>query len=417
MLVRLMRWSRSFKETSKSVLSRRLCGKHSASFDYHNNDFTSDEQKFLDRWLSSYIELDDGRPPTRKIEEHILDMLVGRLPIDTIGMETFIKWQSAKDRHENPDDDKSSSGAFPDLQLTLKAMNSQFTDLKTRATADASALLAVIISSDFSRSISDWTERTFEGAATIYDKAADAAYNTTHEGGALHRLFDGPHSIGGMFDAVKEASPDDTLAQEVAGFVDAFLKDVSTVNGLPFFTVSPETYNDLANTLSKGLGIPKAWTPDLLSFNMVELFGTSLGVIALAMNWNKADREQFADHAVGLGIAAGFSANPLLGIVALVGLAKALQGKKDKVAYTALLKGVGRGGVGTGLLLLASSVIGGPAWIGVIVGLILAIYARRTLGDVSAEYVAKWMSSVLRAAYRNFKQGIKSVQGVFPTTE
>ena len=213
---------------------------------------------------------------------------------------------------------------------------------------------------------------------------------------------------------MKTASPNDKLAQEVAGFIDAFLKDVSTVNGLPFFTVSRETYNDLANTLKQSLGIPKAWTADILSFNMAELFGTSLGVIALAMNWNKADRKQFADNAVSLGIAAGFSANPLLGIVALVALAKALEGDKNKVAYTDLLKGIGRGGIGTGVLLTASTVIGGPAWIGMIVGLILAIYARKTLGDVSAILMAGWISTAVSAAYRNFKNGIVSVQNVFP---
>jgi hypothetical protein len=380
-------------------------------FGYRTNQFSLDEQNFLDRWLTSYIELDTGRPPARKTEEHILDMLEGRLPIDTVGMETYLKWKSASQAPNDPD---GSDGTFADLQTSLKTIRKKFTNLELRATADASSLLAVMISSDLSRLVSGWTERTFEGAATIYDKSADLVYNTAREGGALHRLFDGGHTIGGMWDAVKDASPDDKLAEEVAGYVDAFLKDVSTVNGLPFFTLSPNTYDDLANTLSQSLGIPKAWTPDLLSFNMVELFSTSLGVISLAMNWNKASREDFADRAVTLGIAAAFSANPLLGIVALVGLAKALNGKKDKVAYTELLKGIGRGGIGTGLLLTACSVIGGPAWIGAIVGLILATYARKMLGEKSAEFMANWIISVLKAAYRNFKDGVHSVRGVFP---
>ena len=390
---------------------RKWIAKRQANiFDYHTDDFSSDEQAFLDRWLISYIELEAGRPPSRITEENILAMLKGQREIDTVGMETYIKWQSACQQPDNPN---NTGGTFNDLQLSLKVMASQFTSLKARAAADASSLLAVMISSDLSRSVSDWTERTFEGAATIYDKAADYDYNMTHEGGALHRLFD-EHTIGGLWKSTKDASPNDKLAEEVAGYVDAFLKDVSTVNGLPFFTLSPDTYDELANTLSQGLGIPKAWTADLLSFNMAELFGTSLGMISLAMNWNKASRKQFADHAVSLGIAAAFSANPLLGIVALVALAKALDGEKDKVAYTELLKGIGQGGIGTGLLLTACSVIGGPAWIGAIVGLILAIYARKMLGDTSAELMANWMSFVLKAAYNNFKSGVQTVEGVFP---
>ncbi len=272
-----------------------------------------------------------------------------------------------------------------------------------------------MISSDLSRSVNGWVERTFEGAATIYDESADLVFNTTNEGGALHRPFDGSHTVGGMWTAAKDASPNNSLAEEVAGYVDAFLKDVSTVNGLPFFTLSPETYDELANTFIQGLGIPKAWTADLLSFNMVELFATSLGVISLAMNWNNSSREQFADHAVSLGIAAAFSANPLLGIVALVALAKALDRRNDKIAYTELLKGIGRGGIGTGLLLTACSVIGGPAWIGAIVGLILAICARKMLGDTSAELLANWIIFVLKAAYNNIKSGVQTVEGVFPT--
>jgi hypothetical protein len=406
------------KRLNKRIADRRIirfAGKQVASFGYHTDDFSKHQKGFLDRWLSSYIELDMGRTPDpeSKIEKNILDMLEGRLPVDTIGMETYVKWQAAKFRFENPNDGSPSGSAFAGLQLSLNAMGIQFANLKARATADATALLAVMLSSDLSGSISAWTERVFDSAATIYDKAADAAYNAAHEGGALHRFFDGSHTVGGMWDAVKDASPDDSLAQEVAGFVDAFLKDVSTINGQPFFTISPESYNALADILNQSLGIPKAWTADIASFNMAELFGTSLGVIALALNWNKADREQFADYAAGLGIAAGFSANPLLGIVALVGLAKALEGKKDKVAYTQLLKGIGRGGVGTGVLLMAATVIGGPAWIGVIVGLILAVYARKTLGDMSAEFVAKWMSSALSAAYHNVMEGAQSVRGVF----
>jgi len=405
----------------------KKASKLAASFDYHTDDFTNHEQGFLDQWLNRYIELELGHPANRETEyklrneENILAMIKGQMPIDKVGMETYIKWKSASKQHVNLGDPNNSGddpydfgNTFTDLQLSLKIMNGHFYNLTVRAKADASSLLAVMISSDLSRSINSWTEHTFEGAATIYDKSADLVYNTTHEGGALHRLFDGGHTVGGMWDAVKTASPDDTLAQEVAGYIDAFLKDVSTVNGLPFFTVSPDTLGTLAATLNQSLGIPKAWTPDLASFNIPELLGASLGVIALAMNWNKADRAQFADYAISLGIAAGFSANPLLGIVALVGLARALDKKKDKVAYTELLKGVSRGGIGTGLLLTASSVIGGPAWIGAIVGLILATYARKALGDVSAKLMANWMSSVLKTAYNNIKSGVHSVEGVFP---
>jgi hypothetical protein len=66
--------------------------------------------------------------------------------------------------------------------------------------------------------------------------------------------------------------------------------------------------------------------------------------------------------------------------------------------------------MGTGLLLTSCSVIGRPAWIGANVGL---IYARKMLGDASAELIANWITSVLLAASRNFKDGVHSVRDVF----
>jgi len=280
----------------------------------------------------------------------------------------------------------------------VRFIKSQISNLKNSIKKDGAAMFAVILSADISKPLIKWTEKLFDGTAAIYDKAADATYNLGHEGGPLHRLFDGSHSVGGLWEAVKEASPDDKLAAEVAGYIDAFFKDVSTVNGLPFFTLSKDSYQTVADALNKSFGIPKSWTADIASFNLVELFSTSLGVIALAMNWSKNDKEKFADYATSLGIAAGFSANPLLGIVALASLAKALSDKKSKINYPELIKGVGKGGIGTGLILLASNIIAGPAWIGLIVGLILGVYARKRISDVSLDAIARWLGMNFKGA-------------------
>jgi len=266
------------------------------------------------------------------------------------------------------------------------------------------AMLAVITSTDVSKTISKWTEKIFEGPATIYDKAADATYNRTHEGGALHRLFDGGHSPGDLWDAVKEASPNDSRAAEVAGYIEAFFKDVSTINGLPFITLSKENYDEVAQALEKSFGIPKQWSADVASFNLVELFGTSLGVIALAMNWNKNDQEQFYDMATSLGIAAGFSANPLLGIVALASLAKAFRTPKETFDYSKLIKGAGKGGIGTVLILMASNIIAGPTWIGLIVGLILGVYARQKVSEISLESISNWIETIFNDATKTMKK-------------
>ena len=104
----------------------------------------------------------------------------------------------------------------------VRFIKSQIPNLKNSIKKDGAAMFAVILSTDISKPLIKWTEKLFEGTATIYDKAADATYNLGHEGGALHRLFDGSHSVGGLWEAVKEASPNDKLASEVAGYMDAF---------------------------------------------------------------------------------------------------------------------------------------------------------------------------------------------------
>ena len=87
--------------------------------------------------------------------------------------------------------------------LFRKGMDSQaqiFSILQTSlAIPEASSLLNA------------WLQDMVKGTPTIYDKAMDAAYNSTRIGGGDHRLFDGGHTIAGAFQAVRNASPDDSI--------------------------------------------------------------------------------------------------------------------------------------------------------------------------------------------------------------
>ena len=85
-------------------------------------------------------------------------------------------------------------------------------------------------------------------------------------------------------------------------------------------------------------------------------------------------------------------------MVALASLAKALSDKKSKINYPELIKGVGKGGIGSGLILMASNIIAGPAWIGLIVRLILGIYARKRIADVSTDAIGRWLGMKFKDA-------------------
>lgn len=59
--------------------------------------------------------------------------------------------------------------------------------------------------------------------------------------------------------------------------------------------------------------------------------GGTVGVLALALGWNRADTETFAKFVGSMGLSSAISANPLLLVVTVAALAKALpQGSSDR---------------------------------------------------------------------------------------
>ena len=263
-----------------------------------------------------------------------------------------------------------------------------------RQSAGISAIANAILASDFSQNMESWLTKAFnEGVPSIYDKSADAVYNATNIGGPqLHRLFDGSHTIWGMWDKVREASPDDNRLQEVLGFLTAYGKDLSSHVGMPLFGMSRDTYQTVSNFLSDSFNIPKPWLQDLLHVNAVEVLGTSIATIALALRWNKATTEEFSRLAASLGISAIISANPLLGIVTLATAAKAFWHPDRNGDYGEIMDGLTKGGIGTGLFLATSALVSGPVWVGIISGLCVGAVVHRATSNVSVSDVRGFIS-------------------------
>ncbi|MEE9247175.1 MAG: hypothetical protein V3U79_00555 [Dehalococcoidia bacterium] len=84
--------------------------------------------------------------------------------------------------------------------------------------------------------------------------------------------------------------------------------------------MSRDTYQTIAGLTDK-FGIPRRWLQDLLHVNGVEVVGTSIAALAIALNWSKAEAEEFAKVAGSLGTSAIANANPPLGVLTLVTLA------------------------------------------------------------------------------------------------
>ncbi|MBW2038242.1 MAG: hypothetical protein JRI46_01375 [Deltaproteobacteria bacterium] len=255
-----------------------------------------------------------------------------------------------------------------------------------------------ILASDFSRNMESWLGHMFnEGIPSIYDKAADAVYIATHIGGGhLHRLFDSSHTLWGMWDKVKDASPDDSFLQEIVGYTTALGKDLSSSVGIPLFDWSKSSYDQVASALNSTFHIPKSWFSDLLHVNTTELIGTSIGTIAVALNWNKKQVREFSSLAGSLGISSIASANPVLAVVALTALAKSFADAKQKGDYSEFVNGLAKGGVGTGAFLATASAIGGPVWVGLLAGTCVGAVVHKTMGTVQVSQISTFIENSMR---------------------
>ena len=249
-----------------------------------------------------------------------------------------------------------------------------------------------LLASNLSNEINGLVQNLVSGNATIYDKAMDARFIATHIGGGQHRLFDGGHTIIGAFRAGHAASPDDNIIQEALGTMQGLLRDVSTPNGLPLATWDEETYRRVSETLETNFHIPKAWFYDLNTYDVADLLGSAIGIVAVIFHWNRGETEEFAKLVGGMGLSAVFSANPLLLIVTVVAMARAFHIAHRSGEYAEFVDGQFKGVVGAGATIGAVTLVGiagGPAGVALITGLVVGILVNRAMKDVSVVEVSQ----------------------------
>ena len=265
------------------------------------------------------------------------------------------------------------------------------------------------LATDFSRKFENWFGGLTESTVTIYDKAVDEAYNTTHEGGWLHRLFDGSHDPVSMWNIVKDTKLDDTRKEELIAFLETFLKDFNTYAGLPLFSITKESYDKVAGQLSSTFHIPKNWFADIQTLNGAELIGSSIGVLALIFNWNTEDKEKFGDLMSSLTIAGAFAGNPLTLIIATIYFGRHYNKQKNKKFFSKdTLTGIKKGTLTTLIFISTSAMIGGAAWIGLVIGLILAVIVRKRHKDISIMSIYEWFKSQIVSIFK--RDNLKSYQ-------
>ena len=136
----------------------------------------------------------------------------------------------------------------------------------------------------------------------------------------------------------------------------------------------------------------------MVSYDAAEVIGASVGVLALALNWNSDDVEQFAQIVGGMGLSAVVGANPLLLIVMVVALAKAYHTARKTGDWKEYADGLVRGGICTGAVILVTSLMGGPAVVVLLTGICVGVVAQRASQEVSIVEIGQWVAVQLRDA-------------------
>jgi len=248
--------------------------------------------------------------------------------------------------------------------------------------------------------INQVVQSAVSGPASVYDKALDAKYLDpllrSDLGGSYHRLFDGGHTIAGAVRAVNEAPIDDTLTRQTLGTVEALLRDVSTERGLPLATWDRATFDSVAQSLDSSLGIPKQWLYDINTFDAGEVLGATVGVVAVALNWNRADTAQFTQVAAGMGLSAAVSLNPLLLLVTVAAAAQSFNKARSSGDYSALADGAFKGAATSAASLGAVAALtaaGGPAGAGLLAGLAAGVLVHQTVKNVSVTEIISFVTA------------------------
>lgn len=258
-----------------------------------------------------------------------------------------------------------------------------------------------VVGGEQGHELAKWLADKFNKNFDAYDSAIDAVYNQTHEGSATyHHIVDGQHSVWGAFSSVQDVKVDDSWASELGQAAEHLVRDVASVSGInPFFTLSPEQFSKIGSLLNDNLGIPKAFLADALTINGPELLGGSIALIASIMMGRKADPSRLSYFSGGCLLSSLISANPMLMPIAAGSMAYAIYKAENKKQ---ILLTAGKGSIVSGSALLVSSLVGGPAWIGCVAGLMTGIAVAKAIENPEKAFA--YTRKLVEPARNIFKQ-------------
>ncbi|MFD0051457.1 hypothetical protein ACFVHQ_19400 [Actinomycetes bacterium NPDC127524] len=227
--------------------------------------------------------------------------------------------------------------------------------------------------------LSQWLASEFNHNFDAYDTAIDSVYNTTRIGGSnYHHLIDGQHSFLSSIEAVKDVKADDSFLTEIAQASEHLFRDVASVSGInPLFTLTGEQFNTIASYCQQ-FGISKTFLADALTVNGPELIGGCLALTGSLIMGKKADPSLLSNLSGSFLVSSLASANPFLLPIAAGGMAYSIYKAEDK--KEALIT-AGKGAIVSGSAIAAGALIGGPVWLGCMVGIGTAVAVKYVINN------------------------------------
>jgi ammonia channel protein AmtB len=144
--------------------------------------------------------------------------------------------------------------------------------------------------------------------------------------------------------------------------------------------------------MSEKFAVKKSWLLDIQSVNLSEIFGATLGVVALMFGWKKHEKEEFANLSSSLILGGAVGANPILLIVSIVSWAKSYTKDKNKKAFK---EGTIKGLLGMGSFIMTTSLFASPL-LGIIIGLVVLIVVKKQLKKIEVSEIYDWFRDQIK---------------------
>lgn len=266
------------------------------------------------------------------------------------------------------------------------------------------------LSSDLAQWLGRFLADHFNKNFDLYDKAIDSHYVLHHMGNSVtHHLTDMSHTFRGALEKARQVYPDDTFLQELTNSMEHLARDLMSVSGIqPFFSIPSDQFHVLKDWLETYLHVPRSYVNDLFLINGPEVIASTLGALAIALNWNREDVEQFSEICGSIGVGAVFSANPLLGAVFIVALFRSFH-LKNKGTSQKIGKGFLKGVASSTAFIFTALFVGGPVWIGLTLAFIVYFYLRKAF-DRNARELADSLTDLLAALILSWKNNFRKIK-------